>query len=262
MGRNRYRSHASGVTSPRRRVWTCCFTLTIFAMAVMDDVPTPTIRSEFAQPLALQRVALSSQQVSDDLRARARRPNVLIFLTDDQRAGPTRVMRATRRFIGRKGVTFTNAHVTTPLCCPSRASIMTGRYAHNHHVRRNPSRRNLNMSTTLQHNLHEAGYRTAVVGKFLNRWNPTRVPPDFDQSALLIPFALGSNPYYGTFFSINGRVRKVKRYSTDFIGFRTAKILQRFNRRDERPWMMYVNPYAPHDRAVPHGDTPACAWRE
>jgi Sulfatase len=63
------------------------------------------------------------------------RPNVLIFVTDDQRIGTLKHMPATRRLIGRKGMTFRNAFATTPLCCPARTSIMTGRYAHNHHVR-------------------------------------------------------------------------------------------------------------------------------
>jgi arylsulfatase A-like enzyme len=78
-----------------------------------------------------------------------------------------------------------------------------------------------------------------------------RVPPHFDQSALLAPFARGSNSYYDTLFSINGRRRKVKRYSTDFIGSRTTKVLRHFNRRDRRPWLIYVNPFALHDPAVP-----------
>ncbi len=82
-------------------------------------------------------------------------------------------MPATRRLIGRAGVTFKNAFATTPLCCPARASIMTGQYAHNHSVRENLVGRRFNMSTTLQHNLDRAGYFTSIVGKFLNGWSPT-----------------------------------------------------------------------------------------
>src|SRR5687768_14339912 len=65
-------------------------------------------------------------------------PNVLVIVTDDQRADNTLgVMPAVRRWFGDKGTTFTKAFATTPLCCPSRASIMTGQYAHNHHVLKN-----------------------------------------------------------------------------------------------------------------------------
>lgn len=78
---------------------------------------------------------------------------------------------------------------------------MTGRYTHNHRVRRNFSRRNLNMTTTMQHNLHEAGYLTGIIGKFLNGWKSMRVPPDFDQSAIFRPFGQGANGYYDTFLA-------------------------------------------------------------
>ena len=199
---------------------------------------------------------------------RSPRPNVLIFVTDDQRFDTLKHMPATRRLIGRKGVTFRNAFATTPLCCPARASIMTGQYAHNHNVRRNFQRRKLDMSTTLQHNLHEAGYLTSIVGKFLNSWNPREMPPDFDRSVLLTPvnspFAQGTNGYYDGLFSINGRVRRVNRYATDFMRSRTNKILRQFNRRDRRPWMMFVNPFAPHNPAVParrHAGARVGAWR-
>ena len=199
---------------------------------------------------------------------RSPRPNVLIFVTDDQRFDTMKHMRATRRLIGRKGVTYKNAFATTPLCCPARASIMTGRYAHNHNVRRNFQQRKLDMSTTLQHHLHEAGYFTSIVGKFLNNWNPTVRPPDFDQSVLLTPvnspFAQGTNAYNDSLFGLNGRVRRVKRYSTDFIRSRTTRILRKFNRRDRRPWMMFVKPFAPHNPALPagrHEEAPVGRWR-
>ena len=71
-----------------------------------------------------------------------RPPNVLIFVTDDQRATNTMwVMPETRRYFQRQGVRFPNAFAVTPLCCPSRATILTGRYAHNTSVRGNGPRR-------------------------------------------------------------------------------------------------------------------------
>jgi arylsulfatase A-like enzyme len=122
------------------------------------------------------------------------------------------------------------------------------------------------MPTTLQRNLHRAGYKTAVIGKFLNGWNAMRVPPHFDESALLALAASGtdSDLYYDTVFSVNGRKRTVKRYATDFIRSRTVKTLRKFNRRDRRPWMMFVNPYAPHEPSVParrHERAPVGKWR-
>ena len=133
---------------------------------------------------------------------------------------------------------------------------MTGQYAHNHGVRSNGRSGRINLSHTIQHNLHEAGYRTGIVGKFLNRWDPAVAPPDFNQSVLLTPvnsrFAPpGTDAYEDTLFSINGLVKRVKRYSTDFVRAHTSRILRRFNRSDRRPWLVYVNPFAPHPPAIP-----------
>ena len=235
--------------SPSPRALSSCIALVI----LVAILAVPTTTSEAAESPSHER--------------RPPRPNVLIFVTDDQRFDTLKHMPATRRLIGRKGVTFSNAFATTPLCCPARASIMTGRYAHNHNVRRNFQRRKLDMSTTVQHRLHEAGYLTSIVGKFLNSWNPTVTPPDFDRSILLTPvnspFAQGTDAYYGSLFGINGRVRRVKRYATDFMRSRTTRILRQFNRRDRRPWMMFVNPFAPHSPAVParrHDGAPVGGW--
>ena len=62
-----------------------------------------------------------------------RRPNIVLIVTDDQDVtmGGTTPMVAARQLIMEQGAEFTNAFATTPICCPSRASILTGRYLHN-----------------------------------------------------------------------------------------------------------------------------------
>src|SRR5918996_1204046 len=68
---------------------------------------------------------------AEEPRRRVTGPNILVIITDDQRATSTLdEMPQTRRWLSRDGIRFTNAYATTPLCCPSRASIYTGRYAH------------------------------------------------------------------------------------------------------------------------------------
>ena len=62
------------------------------------------------------------------------RPNVLVIETDDQTRGSMRVMHNVKALIGNKGARFKNSFVNYSLCCPSRATFLTGQYAHNHGV--------------------------------------------------------------------------------------------------------------------------------
>src|SRR5262245_36201617 len=61
-------------------------------------------------------------------------PNVLLVSTDDQASTDMRFMPFTRRYFARNGVTFSDAISPFPLCCPARATILTGQLSHNHHV--------------------------------------------------------------------------------------------------------------------------------
>lgn len=113
-----------------------------------------------------------------------RPPNILIILTDDQRAATLRVMPAVRRWFRRDGTRFTHAFATTPQCCPSRASIFTGEWAHNHGVNNNEQARQIDHRSTIHAILKEAGYRTAISGKFLNKWGVEQRPPFFHRWAI------------------------------------------------------------------------------
>ncbi len=178
------------------------------------------------------------------------RPNILVVVTDDQRADRAMaVMPATRRWFSR-GTRFVNAFATTPVCCPSRASIMTGRYAHNHRIRRNSdARTGFDHSSSVQRYLHDAGYRTGITGKFFNQWNVSSAPPHFDRWALMTP------GYYGQTFNTDGFVRRVPRYSTDVVAAWARDFVRDGEVRDGEPWYLYVAPFAPHLPATPH-------WRD
>src|SRR4029079_9637448 len=78
-------------------------------------------------------------------------PNILVIVTDDQRAdGTMDVMPQTRQWFETGGTKFTKAFVATPQCCPSRSAIFSGRYVHNHGVRTNDLSPNLDQRYTLQ----------------------------------------------------------------------------------------------------------------
>jgi arylsulfatase A-like enzyme len=184
-------------------------------------------------------------------------PNVLIIVTDDQRLGTLGVMPETRRWFGEGGREFTNAFVSIPLCCPSRASILSGRYAHNHGVHQNSEAGNLNQDATIQRYLHDAGYFTALTGKFLNSWPVDADPPHFDRWAML------KNGYFKRRFNVDGQLQQVKGYSTDFIGGWAANFVEWAEGEDERPWFLYVAPFAPHGPFTPaprHEDDHVPGW--
>jgi hypothetical protein len=149
------------------------------------------------------------------------RPNVLIIVTDDQRGGLS-VMPNTRAWLRKGGTKFTNAFVTTPLCCPSRASIMTGRYAHNHHVFSNYGESaNLIQQSTLQYYLQQAGYETAMYGKYMNGWDISQPPPYFNHYAMTVT----SNIYDHGTWNVDGTVKTIPDYNTTYISNKARHFL-------------------------------------
>jgi arylsulfatase A-like enzyme len=98
-------------------------------------------------------------------------PNILVIVTDDQRGGvKPGIMPRTVEWLKDGGREFANAVTVSPTCASSRASIMTGLHVHNHKVWTNPHGRSLPQGKTMQRRLQEAGYRTALFGKFINSW--------------------------------------------------------------------------------------------
>lgn len=189
---------------------------------------------------------------SDRAEARARssaRPNVLIIVTDDQRIGTLRAMPTTRRWFEQGGTHFTRAFATTPLCCPSRASILTGRYAHNHGVRNNHgSISNLDQRSTIESYLQDARYSTALFGKYFSGWDLATSPPYFDDWAI---FLNSARHYMGGNWNVDGLVRPVKKYATNFIARRALHFVSSTETNDARPWFMVLAPPAPHSPYTP-----------
>ena len=191
-----------------------------------------------------------------------RRPNVLLIVTDDQREGLEVMPHLRRRFVT-GGRSYPEGFVTTPLCCPSRASIFTGRYAHNHGVINNHSSQQLDPRTMLQYYLQRSGYRTGIFGKFLNSWGATTSPPYFTKWGI---FARGRDGslYDSPSYNVNGDIKTIPGYSTTAITRLTKRFLHGSNERvDSKPWMAVVTPAAPHGpfTAEPkYRDAPVGSW--
>jgi arylsulfatase A-like enzyme len=175
------------------------------------------------------------------------RPNILLIVTDDQRLqGTMAVMPKTMRWFREGGTEFPHAFATTPVCCPSRASIFSGRYVHNHGVVTNEGPP-LDLRYTIQRYLKAAGYRTGLVGKFLNYWGNGN-PPDFDRWSMV-----GGLYYY---FSVNeqGTLRWPPglngQYQTEYLADEALEFLDEAAAMGS-PWFLYLAPTAPHPDAVP-----------
>ena len=117
------------------------------------------------------------------------RPNVLVIETDDQTVESMRVMDNVNSLIGDQGATFTNSFVNYSLCCPSRATFLTGQYMHNHACSATSRRaaastrfQDLHGGNNLAVWLRHAGYYTAMIGKYLNGYsNHPLVPPGWSE---------------------------------------------------------------------------------
>lgn len=173
-----------------------------------------------------------------------RRPNFLIIVTDDQRLDTMEYMPNTQSLILDQGVTFANGFVTTPLCCPSRASILTGMYAHNHGVRENEDKLN---HTTFMEVMRDNGYYTGLVGKYLNSWKG-EPRPEYDY---WVSFFKGETVYYSPDLNVNGEwLRHKDQYVTYALGDYAVDFLDKAARQD-KPFILLFAPNAPHRPTTP-----------
>ncbi|HEY7258279.1 MAG TPA: sulfatase [Gaiellales bacterium] len=182
----------------------------------------------------------------------SQRPNIVIILTDDQPAQTMWAMPRTRRLLGAHGVKFTSYYDSVSLCCPARAAILTGRYAHSTHVYANSPpfggsftfRNRGDDAQTLAVWLHRAGYHTGLFGKYLNGYRGGFVPPGWDM------FTTSARYWGGPGFE-QGRAKHYPptTYMPDYMGARTARFIRSTPRN--RPVFAYYAPYAPHANPSP-----------
>jgi arylsulfatase A-like enzyme len=177
----------------------------------------------------------------------AEQPNVLIIVTDDQHVGTLESMP----FTSTMGRRFDNAFVPFSVCCPSRASILTGNNAHTHGVwgnrLPNGGAARFDDSSTLATWLDDAGYETGLFGKYLNRYGEdvpgTYVPPGWDR--WLATSSGGS--YFDWVVSDQGVVRSQSGYQTTYYAQQAADFIE--NSDPSTPVFTYYAPPAPH---APH----------
>jgi len=170
------------------------------------------------------------------------RPNILLIITDDQEKTSMRAMPQTLKLFERQGVEFNHGYVTTPLCCPARATMYSGRYAHNHRIlTNNPTfqfGRTYRWKKTFPAVLQRNGYSTGQFGKYLNNWS-TRA----DGAA---GFDVFKDNYRGTEHD------RAERSEADMLTARRgARFVKSLEATDRRPWMMTLSMRSPHTPLIP-----------
>jgi arylsulfatase A-like enzyme len=193
------------------------------------------------------------------------RPNVVVIMTDDQDPASIRSMPTVQRIMVEGGTTFTNALATTPLCCPSRASFLTGQYAHNHGVLKNHKPNGgypaLDGSRTLATWLDGSVYRTAHVGKYLNGYgyrDPYEIPPGWD--AWFGGIDPSTYNMYDYTLNENGVLEEhgsePEDYQTDVYARKAAGFIER-RESGAGPFFLSVAVLAPHTEEGGLGPRPA-----
>src|SRR5262245_57788145 len=200
------------------------------------------------------------------------KPNIVVIMVDDldsrgfARALSLGLMPNTKAAIVNRGITFSNSFVTNSLCCPSRATYLTGQYAHNHHVKSNAPTNgaviHLDDSSTIAASLHSGGYRTRMVGKYLNYYgisdinhdgtvnlaDAVYIPPGWDHwQALIDP-----STYLMYKYAINDNGTIVRYgdaeadYQTDVLAARAEHFIDEAEANDAAPFFLTIWPLAPH----------------
>jgi N-acetylglucosamine-6-sulfatase len=185
------------------------------------------------------------------------RPNILLILTDDQN---TEAMRAMSYLPGSpygSWISFPNAFINTPTCCPSRATLLSGQYSSHHQVPDNSRGASFDDRSTVATWLDAAGYRTGLIGKYLNGYpyasQPANyVPPGWDTWAAFS----SAEKYYRYTLNVNGTLvshgAAAQDYSTDVLTNRALNFI-----RDPSPqpfflYLAYKAPHAPYTPAPRH----------
>ncbi len=183
------------------------------------------------------------------------RPNVVLILTDDMDLQALPYMPYLRRELIARGTSFKNAFVTDSVCGPSRVSILTGQYPHNHGVLDNKPPHGFQKwyreggeRSTVATWLRDVNYRTALTGKYLNFYphprNQTYVPPGWtDWYGLFFPEA-----YYDFKMNENGKVihfgTGAEDYQTDVLATRATAFIESVP--TSQPFFLHLSTFAPH----------------
>lgn len=180
-------------------------------------------------------------------------PNIVLLMTDDLSLAEMRYLPRTRHLLGDHGVTFSDFTAPQPLCCPSRAQLLTGQYAQNNGVRYNTGPEGgyqaFHPDTALPVWLQAAGYRTAMVGKYLNGY-PVHAPHEVGWDHW-DPTVQRIYNYRGYTQDTDGHLHRPAAYHTDYVARQSERLIGRLSRSatgdgGDHPFFLWSSFVAPH----------------
>lgn len=220
--------------------------------------------------LAPYQIVFRNDSMHDAAALPISRPNIVVIMVDDLDERSLDIMLQNglvpnlKRDVFDKSAKFTEAFTSYPLCCPSRATFLTGQYPHNHGVWSNMlpdgGVSKLDDSSTLATWLKKSGYYTGYVGKYLNEYgedtSQTYVPPGWmDWQATVDDFTY---LMYSYIINDNGKIvqygSQESDYQTDVLALRSVQFISEREAKDSQPFFLHINPLAPHTE----DSTPEC----
>ena len=222
---------------------------------IKDPLALITLLIAFSfQLLAQKKFELDRKgEGSAQLTAKQKRPNIVVILVDDMRwdeygeAGHNYIKTPNIDRIAKEGATFINAFATTPLCSPSRASFLTGQYAHTKGIIDNTARNvQSHQLNTFPKQLHDNGYATAFIGKW-HMGNDDSKRPGFDYWVSL----KGQGEAIDPALNINGEQQTVKGYVTDILIDHSLRFIKQ---NHEKPFLLYLAHKALHPNIMQRDD--------
>ncbi|GAB3261647.1 sulfatase [Alteromonas gracilis] len=230
---------------------------------------TPETQGPLADAPGDERASTEERPRTRPMRPAAQgAPNIMLVLMDDMRYDELKYTPNLRRYVTSRGLEFKNAFSPFPLCCPARASLVTGEYAHNHRVLYHLAPYGfgvLDDSVSIATAMQQAGYETGFTGKYLNLygkqdslvtgrpsidyiprgWSEWRAGLDTGWSAES-RFAGSTYNYFAFTQNVNGvTTSNAGEYSSTVIGEDVTEMIDAFE-DPERPWFVWANPVAPH----------------
>jgi len=201
--------------------------------------------------------AVAAVAAKTEPRTDPKHPNIVFVLTDDLDSSLVKYMPQVRK-LQREGVNFSDYSVTDSLCCPSRSSIFTGKFPHDTGVYTNVApdggftvfHDRGNEKATFATRLQKAGYKTAMMGKYLNGYPVSYVPPGWNE------WDVADKGYNEFNYAMNENGRRVryghrpKDYLTDVVAAKGASFIRR-QAEAKNPFMLEIATFAPHGPYTP-----------